>query len=163
MTGARLISTASPAMKSAISRLGAIRTWSWRLRPQARRWWLTSRHRGTSHKGEVNEGLDHTLLPIHGLIIHGWVSNRDESPDIHSCPAWVPNCHPSSTNQSFEWQALKNFGLNLNHNCGFRLLIRYQKPIDNTVYLSTNLYNIYSTIFQRSSLSLASLKKKCDV
>ena len=33
-----------PAMKSAISRLGAIRTWRWRLGPQARRWWLTSRH-----------------------------------------------------------------------------------------------------------------------
>ena len=58
------ICTASPAMKSAISRLGAILTWIWWLRPQAWRWWLTSRHRGTSHKGEVNEGLDHTLLPI---------------------------------------------------------------------------------------------------
>ena len=84
----------------------------------------------------------------------------DRSGFFHSCPAWVVKLPPGKKVSSvFEWQALKNFSLNLNHNCGFRLLIRYQKPIDNTVYLSTNLYNIYSTIFQRSSLSLASLKK----
>ena len=81
------IRTASPAMKLAISHLGVIRRWSWWLRPQAWRWWLTSRHRGTSHKChkcEVKKGLDHSLLPINGLIIHGCAMKKPTSSGLIS-------------------------------------------------------------------------------
>ena len=67
------IRTASPAMKLAISRLGAIRTWSWWLRPQAWRWWLTSRHRGTSHKCEVKK-RSWPQSPPNTWSHHPWLS-----------------------------------------------------------------------------------------
>ena len=109
MTGARLIRTASPAMKSAISRPCAVRTW-----PQTRRWWTTSL-RWMSHRGVVNKGLHHTFLPIHGLIIHGWEINGDESQTYHPIGsdltlALSPNCQASSGTSEEELLFINRLG-----------------------------------------------------